>query len=266
MTRVDRVEAFCPGAATAAVSKAAMWLLAAALALVGGCAKPGPPGGGPVDEQPPTVVRTLPEDGALDVAGSSLIEIEFSEEMNRQAAERSLGIVPGVELRNFRWKGRTLVVEPAESLPDSTTMIIEIGASARDYHEVAIGRPFSFAFSTGDALDTGTIEGSVTAGGDAVKNAIVWACQGPAAPDSSGALQSCGYASSTGEDGRFRMVNVKASAAPYTLIGFVDQDGDGRYMRDKETGAVLEDAALVAARGDSVGGLIVPVEPPAAGE
>ncbi len=240
---------------------------AVALAAVGaGCAKPGPPGGGPPDEQPPEVVSTRPADAATMVDTDSELEIEFSEEMNRPSVERSLAIVPDVGRLDMSWKGRTLFVDPAESFPESTTVVVEIASSAQDYHNVASGRPFSFAFSTGPSMDSGIISGIVTAGGDPMEGAVVWACAGAALADSTGVVRPCGYGTSSGEDGTFTIRRVRPTATPYTIVAFMDANGDRRYAPSSETGGVLDDAAFVESQGDSVGGLVVPIEPPPPGE
>ena len=240
----------------------AVAVVVAVAALAAGCAKPGPPGGGPTDSVPPFVVRTEPSDGAVAVDTSSPIEIEFSEEMNRLSVERAVSIVPPVELRNLRWKGKTLVAEPLEALPESVTVVFELGATAQDYHSVAMAAPFALAFSTGEALDTGVIAGAVTAGGDPAPRATVWACTRPAVPDSSGTLHPCGYTTTSRDDGTFRLSHVRATGTPYTLLAFLDANGDRRYTGANETGAVLDGAAAVEAPGDSAVGIVVPIEPP----
>ncbi len=236
------------------------------LACLAGCAKPGSPGGGPADEQPPEIMRTAPADGETHVDVASTIDIEFSEEMNRPSVERSLSIVPDLEGLRQTWRGRTLSVDPTASLPESTTVVVEIAASAQDYHSVAAGRPFSFAFSTGAFIDKGIITGAVTSGGDPLARARVWACVGAAGPDSTGLVWPCGYSTSTDENGVFLLRNVRPAATPYTIVAFLDGNSDGRYAPAAETGGVLEGAALVEAQGDSVGDLVIPVGPPARAE
>lgn len=226
---------------------------------VGGCAKPGPPGGGSPDSIPPEIVRTSPLGGETGVDRSASIEIEFSEEMNRQTVERSLAVAPPLPLRNFRWKGRTLIAEPATALPESTTVVVRVGENAHDYHDVSIENANSFAFSTGDAIDRGIITGSVTARGQPVASAVVWACRIPVVPDSLGVLDPCGYVSGTDADGAFRIANVRPSATPYTVVAFIDRDGDRRYAVAVEAGRILASAAFLATAADSVGGIEIPL-------
>ncbi len=244
--------------------RAAIAILAAALAATG-CARPGIPGGGPEDSTPPTVAGTIPEAGETGVDRRSQIRIEFSEEMNRQSAERAFAITPELELGNFRWQGRSLVTDPAEDLPDSTTFVVQIGLGAKDYHGVKIAAAHAFAFSTGTSVDDGTIGGLVTSLGEPAPGAVVWACLGAVEPDTLGLVMPCGYATSSGDDGAFVIEHVKISDSPYSLVGFLDDDADGRFAPAIETGWVVVNAAFVTDPGDSVGGLEIPLYEPAGG-
>ena len=238
-----------------------MLVLGAVSALLG-CAKPGPPGGGPPDELPPEVVSTRPASGETAVDRATTIEISFSEEMNRQTTERSLSITPPTDLRNFRWKGRTLFAEPVAALPESTTFVVRVGETATDYHGVAMGEAHAFAFSTGSVIDRTIIEGTATVGGQPVASAVVWVCRPPVVPDSLGVLSTCGYVTATDTEGRFRLANVRRSALPYSVVSFIDGDGDRRYDTASEVGSIVLDAAFVPGAADSVGGLEIPLLDP----
>jgi len=231
----------------------------ASLVVAFGCARVGPPTGGPSDSAPPEVVSTFPENGDVSVDLRAPIRIDFSEDMNREAVARAFTITPDVDLVNFRWSGNTILTEPREGYPDSTTLVVRIGESAQDYHNVAMGTAFVFAFSTGESVDRGTVTGSVTLDGAPINEATIWVCEGPVEPDSLGVLQRCGYEAVSGDDGTFRVDNVRPLGSPYDVVAFVDTNGDGRYATGSEVGWVAVNAARVAALGDSVGGIEVRV-------
>ncbi len=229
--------------------------IALAVVAVTGCARVAPPGGGPADATPPEVVGATPEPGSTGVDRKTVIAIEFSEEMNRESAERAFAISPDLDLRNLRWSGRRLWTEPAEALRDSTTFIVQIAPGARDQHGVNMAAPFSFAFSTGANLDDGTITGRVTALGEPIPNAVVWVCPGAVETDTLGFVAPCGYTARSGEDGGFRVEHVGTSESAYAVVAFIDRDSDGRFNPSRETGWVVVNAAFVRAPGDSVGGI-----------
>jgi hypothetical protein len=244
-------------------SLAAVVVLAACVSA--GCARPGPPGGGPLDTTPPAVVRTAPADGAASVQPETPIEIEFSEEMSRDSVERAFSIAPSRELGGLQWRGTTLTATALTALPDSTTFVVTIGASAQDYHSVALGAPHSFAFSTGPVVDSCIVSGSVGASGAPVQGATVWLVRDAARPDSAGVFAQSGRGTTTGQDGAFRFTHVAASFVAYSIVAFLDADRDARFDPGKETGTVLDAVARVAAPGDSAGGIDIVLTPPRAG-
>ncbi|MFH1865553.1 MAG: Ig-like domain-containing protein [Candidatus Eisenbacteria bacterium] len=229
------VEVLTAGLATALVFAAG---------LVAGCARVGPPTGGPTDSTPPEVTATVPESGATGVGRDIEIRLAFSEEMTRVAVERGFSIEPGIDLKNLRWDGHTLVARPASELPDSTTFTVRIADSVADYHGVAMGTPFVLMFSTGGSLDTGVISGAVSMLGEGVAGATVWACRRAVTTDG-GAIRGCRYAALTDTDGRFRISGVAASERPYVLLAFIDGDEDGVYSVREETGRIADAAALI---------------------
>lgn len=244
-----------------APSGAALAALCVALAAFG-CAKTGPPGGGPVDSTPPEVTSTVPVQGETLVDRESAVRIEFSEEMTRQTVERALETVPELDLKNLRWEGRTLVAAPETALPESSTVVVRIAASAQDYHGVEMAEPFSLAFSTGVSVDAGTIEGAVFMDSEPVPGATVWVCQEMNEPDEEGRLSACGLAGVTGEDGSFRIENVGASESPYLVTAFLDENGNGAYDTRTEPGSPGETAAAVESAGATAAGLVVEIVTP----
>jgi hypothetical protein len=211
------------------------------------------------------VVATVPADGEVRVDRLTQLAVEFSEEMDRRSAERSFSAAPRVELGNFKWRGRTLLAQPRQELPDSTTFVIRIGGNARDYHGVSIAAPYTFAFSTGLAVDSGVIAGTVIMQDDPVPDAVVWACRHLPEPDSLGNIDRCGYVGATSADGTFRLEHIQARATPYALVAFLDLDENAKYGVASESGKVLDGAAIVREPGDSIGGIRIPIAAPNGG-
>ena len=226
------------------MKRARVSTLTLALVLISGCARVGPPPGGPADTTPPVVVLTVPENAATGVGRNAEILIEFSEEMNRRSVERGFSIEPDVKLRNLRWDGSALVATPVAELPDSTTFFVGLAESAEDHHGVAMETSLALTFSTGPTLDTGVISGAVTLLGNGVAGATVWACPPPVTTDSGG-IRACRYAALTASDGTFRFVGIASSERPYVLLAFVDTDEDNVYSVHEETGRIAAAAAII---------------------
>ena len=215
-----------------------------ALALLAGCARVGPPTGGPEDSTPPEVVTTVPAEDATNVGLDTEIRIEFSEEMSRVATERAFSIEPGVALRNLRWEGPTMVAQPVDGLPDSTTFTVQIAEGASDYHGVALSSAFALLFSTGESLDSGLISGTVTMQEEGLAGVTVWACQRPLTAED-GVITPCAHAATTRADGTFRIPGVAISEQPYQLLAFIDENEDDVYSVRLETGRIADVAALI---------------------
>jgi hypothetical protein len=203
------------------------------------------------------VESTVPENGDTSVDRESGIRIVFSEEMNRVSVERAFSISPIVRLHNFVWDGRSLVARPVEDLPDSTTFVVKVSATAQDYHGVAMEAPASLSFSTGETVDTGSISGLVVRSGEPLAGATVRACLGVPAPAQTDGPDPCRYSARTEANGTFTLSAVAASERPYTLFAFVDADGDGLWSPETETGRAAEEDAAVDENGVAVTGVVI---------
>jgi hypothetical protein len=99
--------------------------------------------------------------------------------------------------------------------------------------------------------------------GAPVSGAVVWLVAGPSGD---GRDVAPAAAALTGPDGGFRFDRVRARARPYSVVAFLDANGDAEFDADAETGALVDGAALVGVPGDSLGGITVTLSPPGAGE
>lgn len=193
------------------------------LLLLAGCAKVGPPTGGPVDRTPPRVVGHRPVGDATTVPLDAAVEIEFSEAMDRERTEAGLFVSPEGELR-CRWSGRRLRLDM--DLQANRTYVITVGTEARDLRGNALEQSFTFAFATGERLNQGQIAGFVYREHQPVSGALVWAYDlegfrggfGRAAPQ---------YRTQSGQDGRYSFARL--AAGRYRLLAFADENRDREY-------------------------------------
>ncbi len=250
---------------TGATAAILVCTLTGACIALSGCAKPGPPPGGPVDEEPPWVVATEPENGSVLVPVSTSPAVLFSEEMDRTSVERSLVMSPHAALRSAKWRGPRMEMRFAGELSDSTTYVVTLGDGARDDHGVSMEGVFTFAFSTGETLDDCGIAGTVLADGEPAEGATVWACPGIPAPDSLAMIHVCGRATETGPDGEYRLGHLSHTRSPYSLVAFLDADRDGAYSLTDETGAMEAGVVRFVTAADTVRGIALTLEPPGEG-
>lgn len=125
------------------------------------CASVGSPQGGPVDEAPPKFVRSTPEPNALNY-NKQKIEIEFDELIViEKAMEKVIITPPQIQFPIIKALGRKVVVEIKDSLQPNTTYTIDFGDAIADNNEKNALENFSFAFSTGDVVDSLLVAGTL---------------------------------------------------------------------------------------------------------
>lgn len=125
------------------------------------CAGEIPPSGGPPDTIPPTVIRTVPDSNAVRV-NKEVIELGFSEYVDRRSVEESIFISPYVGELEFDWSGTDVEITFSEPLRENATYVVNVGTDVIDLrgrNRMAAG--FTLAFSTGDSIDRGFISGQV---------------------------------------------------------------------------------------------------------
>jgi uncharacterized protein (DUF2141 family) len=138
------------------------------------CAKISPPPGGPVDKTGAEVLATTPANGATKVAKSDVISIDFSEAIAKQTVENAIFISPSPSTEpKLKWKGKTLLIVLADSLAENTTYVINIGSEIKDLRNNPMANSYTFAFSTGDSVDAGKIQGTIFQEGKTVSGIAV---------------------------------------------------------------------------------------------
>jgi hypothetical protein len=125
------------------------------------CAGQVNPGGGPVDSEPPLIIRTFPDTNSVRVQ-TSRVELEFNEYVDRRSVEESIFFSPYVGKVEFDWSGTEVTIQFSDSLRRNTTYVVSVGTDVRDIRaQNRMARGFTLAFSTGDSIDRGEIRGRV---------------------------------------------------------------------------------------------------------
>jgi len=155
----------------------------AGAALLGGCAKPDFPPGGPIDTVPPRVLLTTPADSTTRVPPQVEIQLLFSEPMDRVSVRDGFKIYPPPGAPSYHWSGRQLRVSWEAPLRPTTTYLAFLSAGVKDTHGVPLGSPVTIRFSTGDSLAPGRITGVLRARTLPTKGVPIWAY-----PDSLGRI------------------------------------------------------------------------------
>lgn len=129
------------------------------LVIIYSCANQGTPNGGPYDEDPPKFISSTPLPNQTNYKGKK-IEILFDELIQIESPSENVIVTPPQrELPVIRAAGRRAVVELKDSLKPNTTYTIDFTNSLADNNEKNVYENFSFAFSTGESIDTLEVSG-----------------------------------------------------------------------------------------------------------
>ena len=129
------------------------------LTVIYSCANIGSPNGGPYDETPPKFVSSTPVPNQINYTGKK-IEILFDELIQIEKPSENVIITPPqMELPVIRSAGKKAVIELKDTLKPNTTYTNDFTNSISDNNEKNVFENFSFAFSTGDIIDTLEVSG-----------------------------------------------------------------------------------------------------------
>jgi len=208
--------------------RAAFAVALAAAALLGGCAKPDFPSGGPIDTVPPRVLLTTPADSTTRVSPQAEIQVLFSEPMDRVSVRDGLKIYPPPGAPSYHWSGRLFRVSWEAPLQPNTTYQAFLSAGAKDTHGVPLGLPVTIRFSTGDSLAPGRIRGVVRAKTLPTKGVPIWAYPESLGltPDLANALPS--YATETDTSAAYAMTGLPLGRG-FTIHAVYDLNRNGAF-------------------------------------
>lgn len=230
--------------------------------VLGACASPGLPPGGPVDKNPPVVVKVTPDSGATNVKAKEF-SIRFDEvvsERPRGAADLAGAFVlsPSDGGTRVEWHRSEITIRPRKGFRPATAYSLTMLAGVGDLTGNLIKRDRTWVFSTGPSIPRGVVRGAV----------FDWSTLKPA----SGALIDA----RVGADTTFRWIAKADSSGRYTLPflpyttflvrAIIDGNSNGRLdpleVWDTVSVAVSDSvrADLYAFKHDTVGPRIVGVD------
>jgi uncharacterized protein (DUF2141 family) len=209
-------------------------------ALLWACAQMESPPGGPVDRTAPLVEGHYPPAGSTGVSAEVELSIAFSERMDRSTVEEALFISPALgQPPRLKWRGRTLRVRPKDPLRPDQTYVVTLGVGCKDLHNNKLLNSYSFAFSTGQAIDQGRISGMVSLyrhhDGDIFPprgGVDLWAYRLSTGQDPDPAVDPPDYVTQTDEQGRFQLTHL--GKGRYRVFAVEDHNRDRRWNASEE--------------------------------
>ena len=200
-------------------------------AICTSCAKQLKPTGGDIDEVPPKILASAPENEAVNFKERE-ISFEFDEYIKLQAASQELVVSPPLKYPvDFKLKGKKLTISWKDTLTENTTYLFQFGEGIVDLNE---GNPLDsnvFVFSTGPYLDSFSLRGNVIDAFTLKAVKDVWVMLYSQNDDSLPYLEIPRYFAKTNEQGFYELKYL--SPGDYKVFALFEE-GSG-YLYDAPT-------------------------------
>ncbi len=129
------------------------------------CANKGTASGGPKDELPPVIIKSIPENFSLNFDSKEII-IYFDEYIKMKDLQKQLLISPLMdpepEITPISSASKYIKIKILDTLQANTTYAFNFGESIADNNEGNIFPYYKYVFSTGDYIDSLSVSGIVT--------------------------------------------------------------------------------------------------------
>lgn len=196
------------------------------------CANIGSPEGGPRDYRPPVLIKSSPVDGTLNFNGSK-VQLTFDEIVQLKDQQKKVVISPAQKnAPSIKALGKSIVIELNDELKPSTTYTFDFNDAIEDNNEGNRLEGFSFAFSTGDSIDTLQVSGIVLRARDLEPMQHVLVGVYSNLEDSVFSTLPMERISRTNDKGEFTIHNLKAGR--YRIFALNDLDGDYKMAPSEE--------------------------------
>ena len=201
------------------------------------CANPVTPQGGPKDVTPPSVVMCDPPNLSVKFTETTF-RIEFDEFISLKNPITEVFISPPLKHPlESRLRGKSLIIEMEDSLAPNTTYSVTFGKSIVDLTEGNTLAGFTYVFSTGDFVDTLSLQGNIVNAFDLKPQKDVFVelylnNNDTLAFDSLPLHVTPYYLTKTDELGNFKFQHLQD--AKFKLFAIADQNGDLVFNQPSE--------------------------------
>lgn len=224
------------------------------LLLLDSCANMAAPTGGRYDETPPRLVRSNPQNNALNV-NRRIVEIEFDENIKiEKPTEKVIITPPQINMPVIKSVGKKAVVEFNDELLPNTTYTIDFTDAIVDNNEGNPLENFSISFSTGDHLDTLAVSGKVLSAENLEPARGIYVGMHSNLDDTAFVRTPFARISRTDSRGRFTVRGL--ATGKYRIFALDDKNRDYKYDNPQEAIAFLDSivvpTSMPAVRQDTV--------------
>jgi len=196
------------------------------------CASIGNPSGGKFDTLPPVLLGSKPEANAIHFNGNK-IELNFDEYISIEEPSKSVIVTPPQsKMPVIKAIGKKITVELKDTLIDNTTYTFDFTNGIVDNNEKNALEGFTFAFSTGDVVDSLIVSGTVLNAENLEPMPNIMVGLHSNLDDSAFTKVSFLRTSMTNDKGQFWIRNI--SPGTYKLYALNDQKRSFKYEQTGE--------------------------------
>ena len=178
------------------------------------------------------MLKTSPAPNAVNFKGNK-VEITFDEIVNLKDQQKKVVVSPAPKTQPLiRSVGKKLTIEFRDELEENTTYVIDFSNAIEDNNEGNQMDGYSFAFSTGDVIDTLAVSGIVLRANDLEPMQHVLVGLHSNLDDTAFTCLPLERVSRTNDLGKFTIRNLKAGS--YHVFAINDVDGDYRMARTED--------------------------------
>ena len=205
------------------------FFLIVATYLLSGCANPVTPTGGPKDISPPKIILCTPPVSTIRFAQNNF-RIDFNEFITLKNPASEIYVSPPMKTPpDTRLRGKSLIVKFESRLDTNSTYSVTFGNSITDLTEGNILKGFNYVFSTGNYVDSLSLQGTLVSAFDHKPQKAVfvelYVNNNDTIPFDSLPLRVPPYyITKTDENGNFIFNNLQNKK--FKLFALSDQNGD----------------------------------------
>lgn len=201
-------------------------------ALLYSCASIGRPTGGNKDIDPPVFTGSNPAQSSTNVKNQSIV-LHFNEYIVLKDQSTKVVVSPAQkENPSIRANGKRINIELRDTLIPNTTYSIDFSDAIQDNNENNPLQGFSFAFATGDTIDTLQISGIVLNARDLEPQKEFFVGVHSCLDDSAFSKLPLERIARTNELGQFTIRNIKPGR--YHIFALNDADRNYKFARSED--------------------------------
>lgn len=209
-----------------------------------GCAQIIPPTGGPRDSLPPVMLSAVPKDSTLSFKSNKIV-LTFDEYIQLDRPETQLIISPVPKVAPLiEAKLKEITIRIKDTLEENTTYSINFGRSLKDINEGNPAKQFTYLFSTGTYIDSGSLSGKVILAEKGQPDSTLIVMLYRNFEDSAVSKEKPRYFARLDSAGRFGFANI--APGRYNIFALKDEGGQKMYMRGTDLFAFYDSVITVA--------------------